>query len=87
MSGYLLDTNILSDLIRNPDGKAARHIEAISFRDICTSIIVAGELRYGCIKKGSPRLTEKVETLLSTIPVLPFDRGRAWRHRSRSSWP
>lgn len=73
MSGYLLDTNIISDLIRNPSGAAARHIEKVEAKDIFTSIIVACELRYGCAKKGSVKLTEKVENLLATIPVLPLE--------------
>jgi tRNA(fMet)-specific endonuclease VapC len=73
LSGYLLDTNIISDLIRNPSGNAARHIEKVEAKDIFTSIIVAAELRYGCAKKGSPKLSEKVENLLSTIPVLPLE--------------
>lgn len=74
MSGYLLDTNIISDLIRNPSGAAARHIEKIEAKDIFTSIIVAAELRYGCAKKGSPKLTEKVANLLATIPVLSLEK-------------
>ncbi|WP_439629292.1 type II toxin-antitoxin system VapC family toxin [Shinella sp.] len=73
MSGYMLDTNIISDIIRNPFGPAARRIEEVGPRDICTSIVVAAELRYGCAKKGSARLLEKVESVLGTIPVLPLD--------------
>ena len=73
MSGYLLDTNIISDLIRNPSGPAAKRIEDVGAKAICTSIIVAAELRYGCAKKGSPKLLAKVEGVLQTIPVLPFD--------------
>jgi tRNA(fMet)-specific endonuclease VapC len=53
LSGYLLDTNIISDIIRNPLGPAARRIEEIDPKEIYTSIIVASELRYGCAKKGS----------------------------------
>ena len=73
MNGYLLDTNIISDLIRNPFGLAAKRIEAMDGKDICTSIIVAAELRYGCAKKGSPKLLAKVVGVLETIPVLPLD--------------
>ena len=73
MSGYLLDTDIISDLIRNPSGAAARHIEQVEAKAISTSIIVAAELRYGCAKKGSAKLTEKVENLLATIAVLPLE--------------
>jgi tRNA(fMet)-specific endonuclease VapC len=73
LSGYLLDTNIISDLIRNPYGHAAHRIEQIGPKRIFTSIIVASELRYGCAKKGSPKLLARVEAILETIPVLPLD--------------
>jgi tRNA(fMet)-specific endonuclease VapC len=73
LSGYLLDTNIISDIIRNPTGLAAGRIEQTDPKDICTSIIVAAELRYGCAKKGSAKLLAKVEAMLETIPVLPLD--------------
>lgn len=73
MSGYLLDTNIISDMIRNPSGQVAIRIEQIDPKAICTSVIVAAELRYGCAKKGSAKLLGRVESLLATIPVLPLD--------------
>ena len=73
MTRYMLDTNIISDLIRNPQGRAAKRIARIDEGNICTSIIVAAELRYGCAKSGSPRLFKAVEDLLGEIDVLPFD--------------
>jgi tRNA(fMet)-specific endonuclease VapC len=73
LSGYLLDTNIISDVIRNPDGSAARRIEQAGAKKIFTSIIVAAELRYGCAKKSSSKLLARVESVLETIPVLPLD--------------
>ena len=69
----MLDTNIISDLIKNPHGKAAKRIAKVGEDTICTSIIVAAELRYGCAKKGSKRLMKVVEDLLNEISVLPFD--------------
>jgi len=69
----MLDTNIMSDLIRNPQGKAARRIARVGEDNICTSIIVAAELRYGCAKSGSQRLLQAVEDLLGEVNVLPFD--------------
>jgi tRNA(fMet)-specific endonuclease VapC len=69
----MLDTNIISDLIRNPHGKAAKRIAKAGERSICTSIIVASELRYGCAKSGSKRLLKAVENLLGEIDVLPLD--------------
>jgi tRNA(fMet)-specific endonuclease VapC len=69
----MLDTNIISDLIRNPQGKAAKRVAKAGEDNICTSIIVAAELRYGCAKSGSKRLLKAVEDLLGEISVLPFD--------------
>jgi tRNA(fMet)-specific endonuclease VapC len=69
----MLNTNIISDLIRNPQGKAARRIAKAGEDNICTSIVVAAELRYGCAKSGSERLRKAVEDLLGEIAVLPFD--------------
>ena len=73
MTRYLLDTNIMSDLIRNPQGKAAKRIARVGEDNICTSIIVAAELRYGCARSGSKRLLKAVEDLLGEIAILPFD--------------
>lgn len=44
---YLLDTSILSDLIKHPDGNAAQKIAGLEDENLCcTSVIVACELRY-----------------------------------------
>ena len=69
----MLDTNIISDLIRNPQGRAAKRIAKVGEDNICTSIIVAAELRYGCAKSGSTRLLKAVEELLGEIEVLPLE--------------
>jgi tRNA(fMet)-specific endonuclease VapC len=71
---YLLDTNILSDFLRNPDGRAVQRAALAGEATICTSIIVACELRYGALKKGSVRLSERVEKLLESLEVLPLDK-------------
>ena len=73
MTRYMLDTNILSDLIKNPQGRVARRIAKVGEDSVCTSIIVAAELRYGCAKSGSAKLRKAVEDLLGEIDVLPFE--------------
>lgn len=73
MTHYLLDTNIVSDLVRNPQGEVARHIQKIGEARVSTSIIVAAELRYGAEKKRSERLTRQLEIVLSALEVLPFE--------------
>jgi tRNA(fMet)-specific endonuclease VapC len=73
LTSYMLDTNIISELIWNPQGRAAKRIAKVGEDNICTSVIVAAELRYGCAKSGSTRLLKAVEDLLDEISVLPFD--------------
>ena len=70
---YLLDTNIVSDLVRNPQGRVARRIREVGEGEVCTSIIVAAELRFGAARKGSQRLTAQLETILDLLDVLPLD--------------
>lgn len=72
---YLLDTSILSDLIKNPDGPAAKRLFAEGEQAVSTSIIVACELRYGVQKGVSSVLKERVEGLLERIPVLSLKAG------------
>lgn len=75
MSGarYMLDTNIVSDLVRNPQGRVFDRILRVGSDQICISVITAAELRYGCAKKGSPKLLAQVEAILDAVDILPFD--------------
>jgi tRNA(fMet)-specific endonuclease VapC len=70
---YLLDTNIVSDLVRNPQGRVAKHIRKVGEAQVCTSIIVAAELRYGVAKKRSARLAAQLEAVLGALDVLPLE--------------
>ena len=70
---YLLDTNIVSELIRNPQGSVTERVREVGESQVATSIIVAAELRYGAAKKGSARLTAQVEAVLGALEVLPFE--------------
>jgi tRNA(fMet)-specific endonuclease VapC len=72
MMRYLLDTNIVSDLVRNPQGKIAQRIRKVGEARVSTSIIVAAELRCGAAKKASTRLRAQVEAVLAAIEILPF---------------
>jgi len=70
---YLLDTSTLSALVRNPQGRVAQRIALAGENSICTSIIVASELRYGANKLGSKRLTTQLEAILSAMEILPLE--------------
>ena len=76
---YLLDTNILSHLVRQPQGPVAARIANVGEDNVLTSIIVACELRYGAAKRGSRKLTRQVEAVLGAITILPLEAG-ADRH-------
>lgn len=70
---FLLDTNIVSDLVRNPQGRAAAKIAEVGEDAVATSIIVAAELRYGAVKKGSQRLIDQLEAVLGALDILALE--------------
>jgi tRNA(fMet)-specific endonuclease VapC len=70
---YLLDTNVVSDLVRHPQGRTAAKIAELGEDAVATSIIVAAELRYGAAKKGSARLASQLEAILGVLEVLPLE--------------
>ena len=77
---YLLDTNILSDLIRNPAGRVKACIAERGEDKVCTSLIVVAELRFGALKKGSQRLSTQLEAVLGALEILPFDEPAELRY-------
>jgi tRNA(fMet)-specific endonuclease VapC len=58
------------------------HIARVGEESICTSIFVAGELRFGADKKGSERLAFQLEAVLSAITILPLEEP-ADRHYAK----
>jgi len=70
---YLLDTNILSDLVRHPQGEVAKRIAEVGEDVVYTSVVVAAELRYGAVKSGSKKLSDRVDLILSTLEILPLE--------------
>jgi tRNA(fMet)-specific endonuclease VapC len=70
---YLLDTNILSHLVRQPQGPVADRIAEVGEANVLTSVIVACELRYGAANRGSRKLTRQVEAVLSAMTIRPLD--------------
>ena len=70
---YLLDTNILSALVRQPQGAVATRIATAGEKTVCTSIVVAAELRFGAAKSGSKKLVDRVDLILSALEILPLE--------------
>jgi tRNA(fMet)-specific endonuclease VapC len=70
---YLLDTDTLSHVLREPSGTVARRIAVVGEQAVATTPIVAGELRFGARRSGSRPLVERVDELLARLQVLPLD--------------
>ncbi|NET11643.1 MAG: type II toxin-antitoxin system VapC family toxin [Okeania sp. SIO1H6] len=47
-------------------------IQEVGENKICTSIILACELKFGAKKKNSQKLIEKVEIILDSLEILPI---------------
>lgn len=69
----MLDTNIVSELARNPQGSVSERIAEVGPDAICVSIVVAAELRFGCVKKGSAKLSAQIDAILESMQVLALD--------------
>lgn len=69
----MLDTNIVSELMRDPQGRVFDHVVRVGSDNLCVSIITAAEIRYGCAKKGSARLLAQADAILGALDILPLD--------------
>ena len=74
----LLDTNIISHIMRQPDGLAAIRANQLDAKErLCTSVIVQFELRFGLAKNPSQRLQTSYDVAMVGIDVLPLDASVA----------
>jgi tRNA(fMet)-specific endonuclease VapC len=71
---YVLDTNTISDLIRDPRGRVAQRIAEVGENEVSTSIVVAAELRYGAAKKGSKPLSTRIDRILGALEILALEQ-------------
>lgn len=70
---YMLDTNIVSAVVKQPTGALAQRLAGLSREAMGISVVVAAELRYGVQRKGSPALAQRVESVLDGIEILPME--------------
>jgi tRNA(fMet)-specific endonuclease VapC len=71
---YLLDTNIISALMKFPAGIVTKHLRAVGAEKVCTSIIALAEIRYGIGKSGSRKLARQFAQIEPVLPVEPFSQ-------------
>lgn len=81
---YLLDTDILSNLMkRSPSSALVARVAQVSPAQQFTSSITLGELVYGAhrLRERTATLIQKIEdALLPNLPVLSFDAAAARRY-------
>jgi tRNA(fMet)-specific endonuclease VapC len=70
---YLLDANIISNLVRFPKGDVYRKLDEVGHDKVFTSIIVASEIKFGVEKNGSVDLARKVHAVISRLPIVSFE--------------
>jgi tRNA(fMet)-specific endonuclease VapC len=91
MTGLMLDTNIISDMMRNLQGPAAKRAIAISAtesggtRGLCTSVIVQCELEFGLARQPNPRLQIAYDAVMQTVDVLPLTKDIVSRYAALRS--
>ncbi len=79
---YLLDTDIVSAMMKNPAGPVAERIRNVGEGAVLTSIIVASELRFGVEKVRSGKLAQRLDALLSELTVEPLEPPADERYAS-----
>jgi len=69
---YLLDTNIVSDAMRNPQGAVRRKLDEVDEEEVFIDVVVLCELRYGIRKRDSIKLTAQLDEILLALEVIPL---------------
>jgi len=70
---YMLDTNAVSDTIKNPTGRTAARLRDLPPDAACISIVTASELRFGARKASSARLWQKISDFVAFVPILSLE--------------
>jgi tRNA(fMet)-specific endonuclease VapC len=69
---YLLDTNIVSEIVRNPNGNAAKRLAQTADERVAISVIVCCEIEYGLELKSSAKLKQQSDAIIAKFEVLDF---------------
>ncbi len=73
---YLLDTNIVIDVVLNLDEKVIGHLSETDATDVVTSSVAIAEMMHGSVR-GKPPPMHLIEPFLEEVPALPFDLAAA----------
>ena len=75
--GLLLDTNIISSLVRDPQGAVAARVGGEAPDALLTSIVVIGEIAFGFARQPSRALERQTTKVLRGIQILDLDEAAA----------
>ncbi|MGH8490111.1 MAG: type II toxin-antitoxin system VapC family toxin [Gammaproteobacteria bacterium] len=70
---YMLDTNVVSDIARHPNGLAAQRLIEVGAEYAGISIVVACEIRFGLAKSGTHRLVHRLIQVLAQCETLSLE--------------
>ncbi|ODT79629.1 MAG: hypothetical protein ABS76_18790 [Pelagibacterium sp. SCN 64-44] len=73
----MLDTNIVSHIMRYPELKPAEHMAGYAPDELAISSVVLAELLFGAVRVESSKLRKQIDFVLQTTAVLQFDEGAA----------
>jgi len=82
MAGYLLDTNVLSEIIRKrPSAAVLAHLRNAPQDALFTSSVSVMELRFGAVRtQGGSILWERIrKDVLARVKIVPLDEEIAER--------
>lgn len=69
---FMLDTNIVSAIVRDPRGKVLQKLLDVGEENVFISIITHGEIWYGVKKNWSEELAAKVSAVTRRLYVAPL---------------
>lgn len=70
----MLDTNIVSDIAKNPSGAAAERFAAMAADDLSISVVVSAEIEFGMAKSTGDRYRSMMSPMLESLDVKQIDR-------------
>lgn len=83
---FLLDTNIISDLMRNERSMVAQRAQAAIAEGraqmLCTSVVVQSELLFGLAKRPSVRLQAAYDGAMTQLEVFALDTSTSAHYAS-----
>jgi len=86
---YMLDTNIISYMMREPSGAVAQRALAMDSEDarqpMCTSVVVQCELLFGLMRRTNPTWTDRYHRVMASLDVKPLEESAATHYAALRS--